>query len=805
MQTLIQDLRYGMRMLAKNPGFTLLGILTIALGVGANTVIFSVVNAVLLRPLPFPESERLVRLNESHNSPDFPTANLTHATFLDLAGNSETLENIAAARFWSENLAEGGEPEQVSSMLVSADFFAALRVVPALGRTFLPEEDQPGRDRVVILSDGLWRRRYGADLSLVGRTIKVSGVERMVIGVLPRSFQSSFLFPGRYELFVPLVPGRLRENRRSHLLATIARLKPGATIEQAQSELSRFAAQIDVLNPGVDPDLGIRATGLHERLVAPSKRALYVLIGAVACVLLIACANVANLLLARAAMREKEMAIRLSLGASRLRVVRQVMTESALLALVGGATGLLLAVWGVDSISALQLRDLPRLDEVNLDGRVLGFTLLISLLSGFVFGMAPALRLPKLSLNDVLKEGSRGSAGPARQWMREGLVVSEVALALVLLIGAGLLISSFWRLQEVDRGLDPSNVVTLNVTLPGSRYGKGEQQTAFLKQALERISGLPGARSAGVVSSLPFTGGAATDFAIEGRPPFEPSKEPIADIRSVDPGYFRVMGIPLRAGREFTDRDAAGAPQVMIINEFMARQHWPDEDPVGKRVTMLDWGPPLTGEIVGVVGDVKANALDVEARSMIYWPYPQFPQVFNNFVIRTGGDPSNIVGAVKSQIWSVDPELPIARIATMEQLIADSIAPRRFNMLLLGIFAAVALCLAAVGIYGVISYAVSMRTQEIGIRMALGAGRGSVLGLVVRQGMTPALVGLALGLVAAFALTRVMTSLLFEVSATNPLVFGLTSAVLGGVALAACWIPAWRAARVDPMVALRYE
>jgi putative ABC transport system permease protein len=520
---------------------------------------------------------------------------------------------------------------------------------------------------------------------------------------------------------------------------------------------------------------------------------------------LIACANVANLLLARAAMREKEMAIRLSLGASRLRVVRQVMTESALLALVGGATGLLLAVWGVDSISALQLRDLPRLDEVNLDGRVLGFTLLISLLSGFVFGMAPALRLPKLSLNDVLKEGSRGSAGPARQWMREGLVVSEVALALVLLIGAGLLISSFWRLQEVDRGLDPSNVVTLNVTLPGSRYGKGEQQTAFLKQALERISGLPGARSAGVVSSLPFTGGAATDFAIEGRPPFEPSKEPIADIRSVDPGYFRVMGIPLRAGREFTDRDAAGAPQVMIINEFMVRQHWPDEDPVGKRVTMLDWGPPLTGEIVGVVGDVKANALDVEARSMIYWPYPQFPQVFNNFVIRTGGDPSNIVGAVKSQIWSVDPELPIARIATMEQLIADSIAPRRFNMLLLGIFAAVALCLAAVGIYGVISYAVSTRTQEIGIRMALGAGRGSVLGLVVRQGMTPALVGLALGLVAAFALTRVMTSLLFEVSATNPLVFGLTSAVLGGVALAACWIPAWRAARVDPMVALRYE
>lgn len=806
MLTLLQDLRTGVRLLVKKPGFTLVAVLTLGLGVGANTVIFSVVNAVILRPLPFPDSDRIVRLNEVHQPNSQPTTNLSYATFLDLGTETGALENVAAARFWSDSLIDGGEPEQVSTMLVSAEFFAALRVVPALGRTFVPEEDQPGKDNVVVISDGLWRRRFGADPNLVGRIIKLSGTERTVIGVLSREFQSTLLFPGRYDVFRPLVPGgRLRDNRRSHLLATIARLKPGVTLAQAQSELAAFCENVERQNPGVDPNLAIAVNNLQERMVAPSKPALLVLLVAVACVMLIACANVANLLLARSAAREKEMAIRLALGASRGRIARQLLTESALLALVGGGAGLLLAVWGVDSLSALNIGNLPRMDEVSIDGAVLGYALATSLLTGLIFGLAPAVQLPRISLHEVIKEGARGSAGPRRQGLRQILVVSEVALALVLLIGAGLLISSFWRLHEVDRGFDAENVLTVNLVLPASRYGKPEEQTAFLKQTLERVAQIPGARAVGLVSSLPYSGGPGTDFEIVGRPPFDPNNQPIADIRIVDPGYFRAIGIALRDGREFTEFDTAKSNRVMVINEKMAAEFWPGESPIGRRVTMMDWGPPLTGEIVGVVADIKASGPERDTQSMIYWPYPQFPQLFNNLVVRSDGDPSKLVAAVKSQIWLVDPELPIARIATMEEVIADSVAPRRFNMLLLGLFASVALLLAAIGIYGVISYSVSRRTQEIGIRMALGAGRRDVVRLVVRQGMAPAVIGLALGLAGAFGLTRLMTSLLFGVSATDPVVFGLTTGLLGAVALAACWLPAWRAARVDPLIALRYE
>ena len=802
MSTFFQDLRYGVRILLNKPGFTAVAVITLALGIGANTMIFSVVNGVLLNPLPFPASDRLVRLGESH--PRY-TGNFTYASFLDLGNETESVENIAGARFWSDNLiGDGGEPEQVSVMLVSANFFGALGVPPLLGRTFTHEEDTPGNSNVVVLSNALWQRRYGGDPNIIGKPIKFASHELTVIGVMPPGFQSDILFPGQYDLWSPLVASdKLHDNRRAHLLAVIARLKPRATMQQAEAELNAIAAGINERNPGVDdPELGVTTIGLQERIVGGMRPALLVLLCAVGCVLLIACANVANLLLARSAAREKEIAIRLALGASRWRIARQLLTESILLGLAGGAAGLLVAFWGVDSIVALAPANLPRMDQVHLDGGVLVFTLVISFVTGILFGMAPALQLPKLSIHEVVNDGGRGSTGSRRRWLRQSLVVAEVAAALVLLIGAGLLINSFWRLLRTDRGFDERNVLTVNLML--SRYSIPEQQINFLRTVLERVAQTPGARAVGLTSALPLRGGASTEFVIEGRS-YELGDEPSADIRTIDTNYFRAMGIPLRAGRTFADSDSPESPKVMVINESMARRFWPNENPIGKRVTMKDWGPPLTGEIVGIAGDVKPASLDADPRPTIYWPYTQFPIIFNTLVIRSDANPLNLVGAVKSQIWSIDPVQPIANVDTMEQVLASSVATRRFNMILTSLFAATALALASVGIYGVISYTVSQRTHEIGIRMALGAKGSDVMKLVVAQGVSLTVSGVVVGVGASLGLTRLMSSLLFGVAPTDAPTFASVAVLLTVVSLAACIIPARRATKVDPMFALRCD
>ncbi len=739
--------------------------------------------------------------------PQFPEFSVSPGNFLDWKKQNTVFERLVAMQDASFNLIGVSDPERLRGMRVTDGFFAMLGARPHMGRDFLPEEDQPGRANVVILSHGLWQRRFGADPNIVNRAITFSGGSYTVVGVMPASFRFG---DGGAEFWTPMAfTAEQAQQHGSHYVSAIGRLKPGVALAQARSEMSMIADRLAKQYPDNNTGWNVRLTPLLEYTVSSVKPALLVLLGAVAFVLLIACVNVANLLLARSAAREKEIAIRVSLGAGRWRIARQLLTESALLALAGGTVGLTLAKWGKDLLLALAPEDLPRLSDVALDGRALAFTAALSLLTGLGFGLFPALQASNIrgpNLNETLKDAGRGSTDDGRRRLIRGsLVVLEVALALVLLVGAGLLIKSFLRLRSVDPGFNPAGALTAQIPLSQRKYPEDSQRVAFYTQLIEKVAALPGVQAAGAAMVTPLSGNDfVLGFRIEGRPPYPAGSEPDTNYYSVTPGYFKAMGIPLLRGRLFTERDTKDAPRVIIINETMAKRFFPGEDPIGKRlhVTM---GPVLYREIVGIVGDVKHYSLDQEAKAQTYEPYAQQPFSGMTLVARTSGDPAGLSSAIRGEVLKIDKELPISNVKTLEQYLSTSIAQQRFSVLLLGIFAAVAMALACVGIYGVLSYSVTQRRREIGVRMALGAARRDVLRLVVGHAMLLTLIGVAIGLGAAFALTRVMSTLLFGVSATDPMTFGLIALLLIAVALLAALVPARRATKVDPMVALRCE
>ncbi|HKP88254.1 MAG TPA: ABC transporter permease [Blastocatellia bacterium] len=800
METFYQDIRYGVRTLLKNPGFSAIAVIALALGIGANTAIFSVVNAVLLRPLPFEEPERLVMVWEKRMALGRVRNVASAPDFVDWKAQNTVFEDMAAYVNNGLNLSGSDEPERLQGVAASASFFSVLRAQPKLGRTFLPDEDSPTSEPVAIISNGLWQRRFAGDPNIIGRTITMNDRSRTVVGVMP----ADFVYPNsEVEVWVPLVfsPNDLN-SRGSHSYNVIARLKPGVALKQAQGEMDTIAAGLEKQYQ-VNTGHGVNVFSLHEEVVGPVKQALMVLLGAVGFVLLIACANVANLLLARAAARQKEIAIRTALGAGRARIIRQLLTESMMLALVGGTLGALLALWGLDLILAVSTGSIPRVKEIRVDGGVMAFTFLVSLATGLIFGLVPAWQASRPDLNESLKEGGRGSsAGIHRNRVRSLFVVVEVAICLVLLIGAGLMIKSFVRLLDVSPGFNAENLLTMNVSLSGSKYRETPQRMAFFQQALERIASAPGVQGAATALSLPLEGSSSRYFQIEGRPPQPPGQGYNANVNLASGDYFRTMGIPLIQGRAFNDGDVMGSLPVVIINQKMAQQFWPDEDPIGQR--MGTGNDPLR-TVVGIVGDVRQAALETEPRAEFFYPFFQVDFGFATFLVRTSGDPKSMIAAVRSEFQAVDKDQPVSNIRTMDEVLAQSVAPRRLNMLLLGIFAVLALVLAAVGLYGVMSYSVTQRTREIGIRMALGAGRGDVMKLVVGQGMILATAGVAIGLVASLVLTRFMASLLYGVGATDPVTFAVISVILIGVALGASYVPARRATKVDPMVALRYE
>jgi putative ABC transport system permease protein len=807
LETLWQDARFGARTLAKNPGFTAVAVVALALGIGANTAIFSVVNTILLRPLPYKDPDRLVMVWEKGAADGFPINSTSAANFIDWRDQNQVFEGVAVMGRASFNLTGVGEPLRVDGRRVSANLFRLLGVEPQLGRAFLPEEDAPGASRVVILSHGLWQRRFGSDPGVVGKPLAMSGRSYTVVGVTPPQFE----FPSRQdELWVPIAfSPQEAANRGNNSYEVLGRMKPGVSLEQARSEMNTIAARLKQQYPDVVKSNASVVVSLHEQVVGDIRPALLVLLGAVGFVLLVACANVANLLLARSAVRRKEIALRVALGAGRLRLIRQFLTESVLLAALGGAAGMMLSLWGVNMLKAFIPENISEVGAIAVDARVLGFTLLVSLLTGLLFGLVPAAQALNLDLNEMLKEGGRdSSSGRGGNRVRGLLVIAEVAVSLVLLVGAGLLINSFLRLRNMDPGFRADNLLTMSVVLPQQKYPDHARRSAFFAELTSRVEALPGVRSAAVTDWLPLTmTGGSFGISVEGQPDLGPDRRPDVVTRVVSPKYFSTMGIQLLRGRQFDERlDRADSAPVVVVSETMARRLWPGEDPLGKRIQPGSADPSGWIEVVGVAKDVRQFDLTAEPRLQMYLPYVQFEWfVPGQLVIKTEVEPTGLAAAVRKAVWEVDKEQPVSDVRTMEEVLSRSIARQRFSTMLLGIFAALALVLAAVGIYGVMSYTVAQRTREIGIRMALGAQAGGVLRLVVGEGLKLVLAGVLIGLAGSLLLTRLMSSLLFGVSATDPMTLAVISLILVGVALLASYIPARRAAKVDPMVALRYQ
>ena len=805
----LHDIRYAYRMLLKRPSFTLIVVLTMALGIGANTTIFSAIDAVLLNPLPYKDPERLMVVWETNKQlgPEMWDRNeVAIGNFLDWRSRNQVFDQLGSLFYTDMNLTGAGDPQRIKSCVVTSNLFQVLGVQPMLGRSFVPEEEIPGHPHSVILSYELWQR-LGSDRDLINKSLTLNGHPVAVSGVMPAGFELQFPTSMHVEMWVPMTidPGDL--NRSLNFLYALGRLKPGVSQEQAQAEMSLIASQLQQQYPETNAERGVRVVPLHKQLVGKVESYLYMLFAAVGFVLLIACANVAGLLMARVTARYREVAVRMALGASRWRLIRQLLTESVILSVLSGLLGLLFAYGGIKLLVSLTPAEVPRLHEIGLHVPVFLWTLAISIVTGVLFGLAPAVQASKPDLNKALKESSGRNPGSFQgNGLRNLLVVSEVAVALLLLVGAGLMTKSFVRLQQVNPGFDATNLLSMNLALPTQKYRR-QQTNAFYDRLLERVRNLPGVKSVAGIDPLPLSNSnVMAPFVIEGAPVVALADRPEVGVRAITPDYFQTMSIPILQGRSFTEQDRENTPNVLIVNEALANRYWPNQNAVGKRLSFAeDPGKQAWEEIVGVVGNVKHKDLETEAKPEVYYPYQQSPSNFMSLVVRTTSDPASMIPAIRSQVLSVDKDQPVSDIMTMEQRLAKSVASSRFVMLLLSTFSILALGLAAVGIYGVMAYLVTERTQEIGVRMALGAQKRDVLKLVVRKGMALAVIGAAIGLVASLALTRLMRSLLFEVTPTDWLTFVIASIVLLTVALLACYIPARRATKLDPLIALRYE
>jgi len=805
METLLKDVRYGIRSLLKQPAFTAIAVITLALGIAGNTVIFSAVNSLLVKPLAFPELDRMVAIWEARLSQGVERNEVTMADYLDWRKQNQTFEQMGLYRWWSANLTGVEPPERIQGFLVSTNFLDVTGVKPFIGRAFSAEEDQPGKDAVVILNYGLWQRRFGGDANIVNQTVSLNGVKRTIIGVLPKEFN----YPSGMDVMAPLaLTPELASNRDNHTYYVLGRLKQNVSLPLAQTDLSTIAARLEKDYPQANTGHGVVVYPIVEDTVRFYARALWVLMGAVGFVLLIACANVANLTLARSSTRQREIALRLALGASRSRIIRQLLTESVMVALIGGALGVLIAYWGIDAMRAANpgeaAKFAPGWEHLGINFPVLVFTLGVSVLSGALFGLAPAWQASKPDLNDALKEGGRTTSSSHR--LRNALVVCEVALALMLLVSAGLLLRSFLSLLNTDPGFNSTNLLTMKLVLPAAKYKDDQARAAFYSELLNRIRVLPGVESVAAVNYLPLGGSNSSDiFLIEGLPEPPPGQEFIGRYRVCTPDYFQTMGIPILKGRAFTEQDKVDAPRVVIVNETLAQRYWPNQDPINKRMRFtgpLEKNPWI--QVVGVVKDVK-HALSLPMSSDYYLPQNQDTWSSMVLVAKTKTEPMSMAAPIRQQVWAIDKDEPVFDVRTMQQVRALSVALYSFSSVTLTIFAAVALILSAVGIYGVMAYVVTQRTHEIGIRMALGARSRDVLRLVVRHGMTLALIGVGVGLGGAWALTRFMSSLLVGVSPTDAVTLSAVSLCLISIALIACYLPARRATKVDPLVALRYE